>query len=246
MFPEDEFNIGAVIRSLNGLRHRAVTVTTNDLCRIVLSSLRGIRQSSDITTSVISPAAHSLTIWVPEDVILTCALSAPKPEPWLTLPGTRLNKPLSTAPALALSTGSSASNQMISLNIPLLQQAFGTFPIESSQVAALIGAYVSANPLEASMRSVSDAFVEVIKNSPEDNDVSKLRWWRRYVEVISNLQEPLTSLLDAEVAATNGSGGSVVNSFYRHLSVITDLCVHLVQCYPIIYKVGGMVLRRSR
>lgn len=169
-----------------------------------------------MATSAISPAAHSLTVWIPEDIIFACVLSARKTELVLILPRANFSKPKSTP---ALSTGSSAPNQ-ISLNIPLLQQAFGTFPIKSSQVAALIGAYMSANPMEASMWSVSNAFVKLIKNSPEDiNDILKLRWWCRYVKVISNLQESLASLLDAEVAATNGSGGSVVNSFYLPISL---------------------------
>lgn len=221
MFPEDKFNIGTAIQLKSGLRHRVVTVTANHLRRMVLSSLRGIRHSSGAAASE-SPIStqdarpHSLTVCIPEDVIFACAHSVHANIPH-ALPDFTESLPAPT-PLVPLSTSNSSGSAPNQVGLELLQQAFATFPIKSSQVAVLIGVYISSNPADASMRSVSNAFVELIKNAEEENnDTSKLRWWRRYVEVISHLQKPFAKLLDAEVASSNGSGGSVVGSFHLHL-----------------------------
>ncbi|KAF7969563.1 hypothetical protein HWV62_26921 [Athelia sp. TMB] len=203
-FFESECILGTDTQIKGGVRHRTVTVTTDNLHRTVLASLRGLRQNLHNNAPPARPTASTLTVWVPEVLIAACvdSMHAVTVHSFPDYPEPLLHPAESLAPA--------STQNRIKLDMQLLRQAFASFLIEPSQVAALIGAYMLAGLPAASMRSVSATFIKHIEAVTESKDgASKLRWWRRYVQVIGSLQEPIASLLDAEVAASNGSGGSV-------------------------------------
>lgn len=192
-FPEGQLAIGT-LGDVEGVCHYKLTCPIKYLCQLVLASLKGIHQSSGI---VASTAPHSLTMWIPEAIVMAvlAATVRTNSEPPLSTVATS-DPPTSNLSNIHKTHTIESDN--FGLSLRSLQHAFVTLEINAPTLATLIEALMASNPPHISMLVISASLIQVINDVSKD-DTSKLELWCCYIEVIASLPQSLAQSLDAEV-----------------------------------------------
>lgn len=211
MFPKDRLAIDAQVRDLEGVRHRKLTYSIKYLSQLVLSSLKGIRQSGSGPAALDVPC--SLTMWIPEAIIIAICASSTETNTPVTSHSFTSNPPASNPPASNPSafnpppSDAHTLSEDFGLNLTSLQQAFVTPTINALTLAALIEVFLSSNSPQVSMLVISAAFIKIIDDVSAD-DTSKLKLWCHYIKVIASLPRTTAQSLDTEVGATMNRQGT--------------------------------------
>jgi hypothetical protein len=195
LFPTSHFEIGSQ-QTRHGIVHREVSGSIKHLQRMVLWSLRGLRQVKNVNrksrkdvetrkqSDVLPPSkSDHFKMWIPESLLMP--LFAPRD---IQLPSS------STA-----STSTTSQHPDLKVDIPTIRQAFLTPTIDAPTLATIVAVFLTSET-SPNLNSVIGAFVESISTAPRRDPTYKLLC--RYVEVASRLppsisHDILTPISDA-------------------------------------------------